>query len=195
MRVLVVYAHPSKTSFLGALHATACERLRRNGMEIDDLDLYEENFNPLLSKEALAHYLDVTANRGEVSGYVDRLLAADALVLIYPVWHDGVPAILKGFIDRVFLPGVAFEIGADGVFRPRLSRIRRMAAVATYGADRRRTVGIGDLPRRMFARNLCELTPRDSVRQYLAEYGMDRADAEQRARFLRRVARAFDKWR
>jgi NAD(P)H dehydrogenase (quinone) len=59
-------------------------------------------------------YNDTSANRRRVVSYVDRLLAANALLLIYPVWNEGFPAVLKGFLDRVFLPGVSFSKDAEG---------------------------------------------------------------------------------
>ena len=59
-------------------------------------------------------YNDTSANRQPCASYVDRLLAANALVLMYPVWNEGFPAILKGFLDRVFLPGVSFRKDPDG---------------------------------------------------------------------------------
>ena len=154
MRVLIVYAHPSQDSFVGALNKTVCGSLLARGHEVDNLDLYDEGFDPVMSHHMFKNYLDTTQNRAEVEGYVDRLQKADALALVYPVWHDGLPAIMKGFIDRVFLPGVVFEIGADGVFRPLLQNIRRLAAVCTYGAHRSRISRVGDLPRRMVIRNL-----------------------------------------
>jgi NAD(P)H dehydrogenase (quinone) len=194
MRVLVVYAHPEERSFVGALHVTICERLGASGHQVDDLNLYAEHFDPAMSRYAYDHYLDMVANRGEVAAYVERLLSAQALVLVYPVWHDGLPAILKGFIDRVFLPGVIFTIGEDHVFRPSLHNIRRLIAVATYGASRNRTSHVGDLPRRFFLRNLGALVHPEAQIRYIADYGLDGASPTQRARFLKRVARAFESW-
>ena len=194
MRILVVYAHPEEHSFVGALHVRICERLRARGHEIDDLDLYGERFDPAMSRYTYDHYLDTHANRAEVVTYVERLLNAQGLVLVYPVWHDGLPAILKGFIDRVFLPGVIFTIDESHVFRPALHNIQRLAAVATYGASRSRTSLVGDLPRRFFLRNLGALAPAVAQIQYIADYGMDAASPTQRARFLKRVTRIFDAW-
>ena len=194
MRVLVIYAHPSETSFVAALHSQICATLRAGGHEVDSLDLYAEKFDPVLSRETYRHYLDVSQNRAEVKEYVDRLLAAEALVLVYPVWHDGVPAIMKGFIDRVFLRGVVFDIDDKGAFRPLLGNIRRLVAVATYGADRHRTRIIGDLPRRFVTRNLGALIAEGSPIQYIADYGMDHATQPQRESFMKRTLRAFRKW-
>ena len=194
MRVLVIYAHPSETSFVAALHRETLRALAERGHEVDNLDLYAEKFDPVLSRETYRNYLDPVKNRAEVAPYVDRLLAAEALVLIYPVWHDGLPAIMKGFIDRVFLRGVVFEIDANGVFRPLLGNIKRLAAVATYGADRARTAHVGDLARRFVKGNIGPLIAEGAPIEYLADYGMDRATQAQRERFLKRTVKAFARW-
>ena len=194
MRALVVHAHPSPRSFCAALAREAADVLTSRGYTIDNCDLYAENFDPVLSLESFRRYLDAPANRAGVDGYVDRLLAADALVFVFPVWHDGPPAILKGFFDRTFLRGVVFEIEADGVFYPRLQKVTRLGAVALYGADRERTRKVGDLPRRFFRHNLGALVSPEARMDYLALYGMDRADAETRAAFVDKIRRAFRKW-
>src|SRR5476649_1365432 len=64
-----------------------------------------------------------TANRAKVVSWADRLLAADALVLIYPVWNEGFTAILKGFFDRVFIPGVSLSLAPDGSAVPNLTNL------------------------------------------------------------------------
>jgi NAD(P)H dehydrogenase (quinone) len=194
MRFLIVYAHPSPSSFVGALRRRVVEAVSRRGHEVDELDLYAEKFDPVMSRRTYDCYLDTAANREEVAPYVDRLLAADALVLIYPVWHDGLPAILKGFVDRVFLPGVVFEIDENGLFQPRLQNIRLLAAIATYGASRRRTTSVGDLPRRFLMRNLGTLIASGATVEYIADYGLDGATVAQRERFMARVTRACEDW-
>jgi putative NADPH-quinone reductase len=118
--------------------------------------------------------------------YADRLLAAEALVLIYPVWNEGFPAILKGFFDRVFIPGVSFKIGPDGAAIPNLQKLRKLAAVCTYGASRATSFLLGDPPKRVVKR-LVRSMPGHAVRcDYLAYYDMDHSNPEQRAAFWRR---------
>src|SRR6202020_3089494 len=82
LRVLVVFAHPVETSFVSALHARVVEILRAGGHIVDDLDLYAEKFDPVMSREGLLRYVNINANTREVEGYVQRLLAAEALVLM-----------------------------------------------------------------------------------------------------------------
>jgi NAD(P)H-dependent FMN reductase len=57
---------------------------------------------------------DLELNRAHIAAYADRLVPAEGLILVYPVWNEGFPAILKGFFDRVFIPGVSFTVGPDG---------------------------------------------------------------------------------
>jgi NAD(P)H dehydrogenase (quinone) len=194
LRALVIHAHPSSDSYCSALAREAGATLAERGHTVESSDLYAENFDPVLSREAFRRYLEAPANRTGVERYVDSLLTAEALVFVFPVWHDGPPAILKGYFDRVFLRDVVFEIDPDGVFRPRLQNIRRLTAIALYGADRARTRAVGDLPRRFVKHNLGPLIASDARSEYLAAYGMDRANPDERARFMRKVRRSFLSW-
>ncbi len=194
MRVLVVHAHPLKTSFVSALHARAVETLRDRGHDVDDLDLYEEKFDPVLSPEQMRVYIDASQNAREVAPYVARLKAAEALVLVFPVWFDGLPAIMQGYFQRVFLPGVATIIDANGLFHANLPNIRRMATVAAYGEHVSNVMKKQDPPRRFVRDNIGVLIAPDGPFDYLALYGMDFSTAPRRKAFMRRVTRAFAAW-
>ncbi len=152
-----------------------------------------KDFDPVLSRQTFVDYLDTGANRARVGPYVDRLLAAEALILVSPVWHDGLPAILKGYFDCVFLPGVSFKIDREGVFRPMLLNIKRLAAVCVYGADRKRTSHVGDPVRHFVTRGLAENAPCARC-EYLALYSMDGATSQRRTQYLKRVTRNFSTW-
>lgn len=194
MRVLVLFAHPVETSFGAALHTRAVEALRNGGHKVDDCDLYAEGFDPVMSRQDRAEYYEVGLNRRRVSAYVDRLLAAEALVFSFPVWNMGFPAILKGFVDKVFLPGVSFDIGQDGKYVPRLLNVTRLGVVCTYGGPRVTTFLAGDPPRRFIKRTLrFTCSPRTRV-DYLAHYNMDHTRAERRAAFLSKVGATLSRW-
>ncbi len=187
MRVLVLYAHPVETSFNAALHGATVDALKAAGHDVDDCDLYAEKFDPVLSRQERLDYHDEAICTIPVQGYVDRLRAAEGLVLSTPVWNYGYPAILKGFLDRVFLPGVSFKL-VDGKVEPNLRHIRRLAAVTTYGGTRFRTILMGDPPRRMFKRTLRALVHPLARSKYLALYDMNRNDEATLKGFLARVA-------
>ena len=190
MRFLVLYAHPDPASFAAALHRTVVETLRKHGHEVDDCDLYAERFDPVLSYEERVSYHDVPANRRLVESYVRRLEAAEGLILIFPVWTFGFPAILKGFLDRVLLPGVSFTL-ENGLAVPKLTHLRSLVAVTTYGGPRWRAVLVGDPPRRLVKRMLRLLVAPRARTRFLALHDMDRQTPERRAAFLKKVEHAI----
>jgi putative NADPH-quinone reductase len=190
MRILLLYAHPVETSFNAALHDGILTALKGAGHSVDDCDLYAENFDPRLSREERLGYHDVGPNIEPVRGYVERLRAAEALVLSFPVWNFGYPAILKGFFDRVFLPGVSFELTEGGGIAPKLLNIKKLAAVSTYGGSRLRAVLAGDPPRKVVTRVLRANTGFAPC-TYLARYDMNRATEHSCRKFLDRVAKTM----
>ena len=184
-RALVLFAHPCPESFSAALHDRVVTTLERAGWQVDDCDLNAEGFSPVLTEAERRGYHEVPANIEPVRPYVERLRAAEALVMVFPVWNFGYPAILKGFLDRVFLPGVSFRLEGGRVV-PNLTHIRTLAAVTTYGGDRLRALLAGDPPRRCVCRAV-RYTCQPRKLRYLALYDMNRADDGRRARFLDRV--------
>ena len=176
------------------MHQQVVTTLRARGHEIDDCDLYAESFDPILSERERIYYHNTNVNREHVAASANRLLAADALVLVYPVWNEGFPAILKGFFDRVFIPGVSFTIGPEAGITPSLQRLEKIAAVCTYGASRAVNFLLGDPPKRVVKR-LVRSMPGHSVRcDYLAQYDMDHSTHEQRKAFIERVKQVFETW-
>ncbi|WP_181179124.1 NAD(P)H-dependent oxidoreductase [Mesorhizobium sp. B2-7-1] len=191
MKVLVLFAHPVETSFNAGLHRTIVERLVAAGHSIDDCDLYAEDFDPRLTRAERLGYHDQRGPNDAVAGYVERLKNADALVLSFPVWNYGYPAILKGFFDRVFLPGVSFDL-VDGKVQPTLHNIRKMAAVTTYGGSRFRAMLMGDPPRKIVKRMLRATIKPGAPVSYLAHYSMNLSTDETRNAFMTRVATTMD---
>lgn len=183
MRVLTIYAHPVETSYHAALHRRVVEALRAAGHEVDDCDLYAENFNPVLSRAERLQYHDTTVNREPVRGYVERLQHAEVLVLCFPVWCFGLPAILKGWFDRVLLPGVSLDISDPAHVKPALTHIKRIVAVTTYGRPRWMALLMGDPPRKVIKRYLRALTGGARV-DYLAYYHMNVATPDTLTRHL-----------
>lgn len=190
MRALVVFAHPCEESFSAALKDVVTGRLAARGWEVDLCDLYAEGFDPVLTAEERRAYHDIPGNTAPVQAQVDRLRAAEALVFVYPTWNFGFPAILKGYIDRVFLPGVSFVL-KDGLVAPGLTHIRKLAVVTSYGATPFRAWAAGNPPKRYVTRVLRYISRPDRLR-YLALYDMNRADEARRRAFIARVAKEMD---
>lgn len=193
MKVLVLHAHPVAESFNGALHRLIVERLRAAGHTVDDCDLYAEEFDPRLSRDERLHYHDKRTQDEPVATHVARLLAAEGLVLSFPIWNYGYPAILKGYFDRVFLPDVSFRL-VDGKVRPALHGVRKAAAVTTYGGSRLRAVLMGDPPRRLVKRVLRATVRPGATVRYMAHYSMNLSTPGSRAAFMQRVGAEMDRF-
>ena len=199
MRVLVVHAHPVETSFNRSLFESAVGALEEAGHEVDALNLYAEDFTAAMSREERLAYHDVPGNlTPEIKPYVDRLRAADGIVFIHPVWNYGYPAILKGYFDRIFPPGVSFIlVGGDGdgndkgKLVPNMRNIKKVAYVTTYGGDRFRTMLMGDPPRRLARRWAWVTFGTPMPPKYLALYDMNHATPERLSGFIEKVKRAM----
>jgi NAD(P)H dehydrogenase (quinone) len=190
LRVLYLYCHPLEESFHGAIRARALGGLARAGHVVDLLDLYAEGFDPVLSAAGRRDYHDTALNRAGIEDYARRLRAAEGLVVQFPVWSFGPPAMLKGFVDRTFVPGVAFDISDPGRVR-RMLGSRRLAGITTYGRPWTRALAVGDPPKRWVTRYL-RLMGRGFVRtDYHALYHMNVADAGKREAFLQRIERGM----
>jgi putative NADPH-quinone reductase len=192
MHVLVLFAHPVVESYGAALHAAVVDELRRAGHVVDDCDLYAEDFQPVLTADERRGYHDLAGNRAPVAAHVERLARAEALVIVTPVWNFGWPAILKGYFDRVFLPGVSFRID-NGKVAGALTQIRRLVIVTTYGGSRWRALMVGDPPRKIATRVLRAVTGFRARVTYLAHYDMNRSTDATRMRFLAQVRAAVAK--
>jgi putative NADPH-quinone reductase len=115
MKILVILGHPDPGSFNHAIEAAVCHALKPMGHTVTAHDLYAEGFNPLLTKEEIAGQ----AMPEEIKKHCEDLAAADGIIVVHPNWRDQPPAIVKGWVDRVFRVGVAFgyegEKGEQGI--------------------------------------------------------------------------------
>jgi NAD(P)H dehydrogenase (quinone) len=189
VRLLLVLAHPIEDSFTAAVAETAREALLANGHTIDWLDLYREDFDPRLSKAERASYFADPYDSSAVSRLVAQLAAAEGLILVFPQWWFGFPAILKGYFDRVFAPGLAFEHGNAGIL-PRLTNIRLLFALTTTGSPWwvARLI-MGDPVRRILKRVIAPLCAKRVRFRMVSLHDMDRAPAEKRRAHLDRIRR------
>lgn len=186
MRVLYLYCHPLAESFHAAIRERALRGLDRAGHDVDLCDLYAEGFDPVMSAEGRRDYHDVSRNQRGLEDHVSRLQAAEWLVVQFPVWSFGPPAMLKGYFDRLLMPGVGFDISDPARVR-RLLGYRRVTGFATYGRPRSRAIAMGDPPRKLVTRYL-RLMARGPVQaEYHALYHMNVADEAKRAAFLDRA--------
>lgn len=194
MRIELIYAHPVEGSFCSKLRDVAVEALQQSGHEVHLTDLYAEGFSPALSRQERLSYETAGANTTGVGAHVERLRWAEGLILIYPTWWYGMPAILKGYFDRVWVPGVAFQLDPQGgALRPGLGHIRVMAVVTTYGSPRWFIkLYVRDPGKLVLMRGLGRLLSPRAKRLYLAQYRMDRSTPKSRRRFIEKVKHSLE---
>ena len=188
MKTYVVYCHPLESSFIAAARDRALVGLTAAGHEIRLTDLYAENFRPELSAWERTHHLDPPETKPEIATYAENLRWCDALVLVYPTWWSGQPAMLKGWIDRVWVAGVAYELPPGGNrIRPLLGNIRRLVVITVHGSSKWVNAAQGEGGKRVVSRALRVLCKRSARTSWIAFYGIDRSSDADRARFLDRV--------
>lgn len=188
MKAYVVYCHPLAEPFISAARDRALAGLASD--EVRVTDLYAEGFRPELSAWERTHHLDAPEAKPEIAEYAANLRWCDTLVFVYPTWWSGQPGMLKGWIDRVMVAGVAYELppGANRI-RPLLRNIRRLVVVTSHGSSKWINVLQGEGGKRVVSRALRMLCSRRARTTWIALYGIDRATDSDRARFLDRVER------
>lgn len=190
MRILIVFCHPSEASFGAALFRTTREALERRGHEVRVIDLYRIGFDPVLAPSEWDAYLsDTSAVIANVDEHVEAMRWAEGLILVFPTWMYGPPAMLKGWLERVWLPGVAFEVPAGKRKRAtgKLRNIRRFTVITTSGSPRWWLRLIRDPGRSMLARGYRMLFHRRCRVKWLQLYDMNHRTQVERERFLSKV--------
>ncbi|QFG21698.1 NAD(P)H-dependent oxidoreductase [Actinomadura sp. WMMB 499] len=154
MNILWTFAHPEARSFNGVLRDHGVDTLRRQGHQVRESDLYAMGWNPVVGPDDFGHdprerlVVGEASERALTGGTLspdiraeqDKLAWADALVLQFPLWWHGMPAILKGWFDRVFVQGFAFGLPGARRYGDGGLAGRRALVVTTAGA---RTTGFG----------------------------------------------------
>ncbi len=190
LRYLVVFAHPDPESFSSALCSAAVDGLRSAGHHVDVIDLYAEEFDPRLSHdERVAYETPTPMLSAQVVRYADLVREAQGLVFVYPTWWWGLPAILKGWLDRVLVPGVSFVLDpVTNKVKPGLGNLREVVGISTYGSSRTAMRIFNDGGRRNVLRCVRVLAPPLRCRaRWIALYSLDRSTVATRSEFLTKV--------
>ena len=192
MRLLLVFCHPDPDSFGAALRRTAADALRSAGHELREIDLYADGFDPVFSRAEKATYLaDTQRNIDGVAAHVEALRWAEGWVVVYPTWFYGAPAMLKGWLERVWLPGVSFRIATakQRTIGGELRNIRLFVGITTSGSPWWWLKFIGDPGRSLFMKGLRPLYARRCRMRWLQLYNMNHVTQAEREAFVARVRR------
>lgn len=131
-KFLILYAHPDPASFNAAVKNTIVKTLEKSNCSFTVVDLYAQHYNPVLSLEEMKGKLSEESKK-----YQEMISEATNIVFVFPVWWFRAPAILEGFLDKVFVPGFAYRfkkiIGKYGMPIPLLKE-KNVLAIITHGA-------------------------------------------------------------
>jgi NAD(P)H dehydrogenase (quinone) len=197
MKAVVILAHPNSESFSHELARRAHAGFVAAGHECTVVDLYALGFTAAMSAaERAAYHGDMPILDPLVQTQVDLVSSVDTIVFVYPTWWSGLPAILKGWLERVMVPGVGFCFDErSGKVRPGLTNVRRLIGISTYGSPRWYVRLINDNGRRTLMRALRLSTGWRTSRRWLAMYALDTTTERERAEFAAHVERAMSELR
>jgi NAD(P)H dehydrogenase (quinone) len=188
VKVLVVHCHPNPASLTAAARDRAVDALRARGHDVRVTELYECGFDPVLSAGERERHLEPGPDPS-VADHAADLQWCEHLVLVYPTWWSGQPAMLKGWIDRVWVRDVAFDLPSESNrIHARLRNLRRLTVVTTHGSSKLVNALQGEAGKRMVTRTLRAVCHPLARTRWVALYGVDTASAQRRAAFLDRVA-------
>ncbi len=193
MHVLLVHAHPRADSLSAALRDAARSALESAGHTVEVRDLYAEGFDPAMDAEERGRHHDIPRNLEGIEDHVASLRRAEALLLVYPTWWYGMPAMLKGWFDRIWAPGVAFNLG-DGAIEPLLTNIRRIGVVTTYGSPNWLLWYIGRIDRKLVGRGIRRLCAKGCTVEWHSLTRMDTRRRDECTAFIERVRQRLSRW-
>ncbi len=142
MNVLIILGHPDKDSFNHAIANNCIEKLMENNHQVTFHDLYKEKFDPVINKKEIPKNGKID---NIIQAHCDDLINCNGIIIIHPNWWGQPPAILKGWIDRVIRPGVAYEFtdGDDGEGIPiGLLKAKTALVFNTSNTSREREIGV-----------------------------------------------------
>lgn len=196
MKCLVVIAHPLSDSLCRTLAQVSIEALSAAGHEIKVEDLYATGFSPSLTVSERQSYYSLPFDSSLIEPHMERLLAAEALVLVFPTWWFGFPAMLKGWFDRVWAPGVAYDHATDlGALEPRLRNLRKALVVTSLGSPWWIDRFVLRQPVKRILKTALLGTCAPACRfEMLSLYKAERLTSAQVDTFCSRIRRAIAKW-
>lgn len=156
MRVAIVFNHPYEGSFGNAILKAITKGLNGANHEVDLMHLDKDGFNPVMSKADLKAFVEHKPIDPQVIDYNERLKKADHLIFVFPIWWDLMPAMTKGFIDRVLAPGVVYDHHPRGFgLVPLLKNMKSVTIITTMNKPKiMYSLLIGNLIRKAMLRSV-----------------------------------------
>ena len=186
MNIVVVLGHPSADSYCAAIFERIILALESQSTHnVTAIRLADEKFATAMSTaERVAYETSTPLINDETKRQAEVLLQAEALIFVYPTWWSGLPAQLKGGLERVFVLGVAFRFNKNSKIRPNLHNVRHIIGVSTYGSPWRYVKLVNDNGRRTLTRAIRMSTGLRTRTMWCGIYALDTCTQQQREKFI-----------
>ena len=186
MNIVVVLGHPSADSYCAAIFERIILALESQSTHtVTAIRLADEKFATAMSTaERVAYETTTPLINDETKRHAEVLLQAEALIFVYPTWWSGLPAQLKGWLERVFVLGVAFRFNKNSKIRPNLHNVRHIIGVSTYGSPWRYVKLVNDNGRRTLTRAIRMSTGLRTRTMWCGIYALDTCTQQQREKFI-----------
>ena len=191
MRLLVIYCHPVRESFCAALRDVVVQTATADGHDVRLLDLYADGFNPVMSEQERIDYDQQGLNERPVKDHLSALQWCEGLIFVYPTWWMGQPAMLKGWLDRVWVPHATFIMPTEKIsWEPLMTNVKLLGVVTTLGSPWWWwTFGVSAPGRKILMRSIRTCCARDCKTFWVALHRMDSVTPKARQHFIERVRR------
>ena len=195
MKVLVVLAHPNPDSFSHAIVDKVSATLANRDHSVSVIDLYAIGYSSAMTRAELAAYTSTTpAIDPMVIEHTRLIQECSTIVFVYPTWWSSMPAILKGWVDRTMLPGIAFSVDPETLkLQPELTNVRRLIGITTFGGPRLASLVVRDNGSKIVTRSLRAICHRRCRTTWLRLFNIDSSTSAERDKFLQRVERTIRK--
>ncbi|MES2454769.1 MAG: NAD(P)H-dependent oxidoreductase [Bacteroidota bacterium] len=192
MNVVIVFNHPYENSYCNAILVSTMKGLETGGHQIDLIHLDNDGFNPVMSKADLRGFVDHQSPDPQVIDYNQRLKSADHLIFIFPVWWDLMPAMTKGFVDRVLLPGVVYDHHPRGFgLVPLLKNLQGVTIITTMNKPKiLYALIIGNLIRKAMLRSVFKTMGYRNL-SWISHYRVKSVSQEKRRNWLSVLEKRF----
>lgn len=192
MRTLIVFNHPYEGSYCNAILHAVHKGLQIGGHEVDIIHLDNDRFRPAMTKADLKAFVDHQPIDPQVIDYSERLRQADHLIFIFPIWWDIMPAMTKGFIDRVLFPGVVYDHHPRGFgLVPLLDNLKSITMITTMNKPKLMySLLIGNLIRKAMLKSVFKAMGYRNLR-WISFTSVKRVSHEKRVRWLDNLEKQF----
>ncbi len=196
MRTIIVFNHPYKESYCNAILNAVTKGLQKAGHEIDLMHLDNDGFNPVMTSIDLKAFIAHKPTDSQVIDYNERLKKADHLIFIFPIWWDIMPAMTKGFIDRVLSPGVAYNHHPRGFgLVPLLKNLKSITVITTMNKPKiMYSLLIGNLIRKVMLRSVFKTMGYKNLR-WISFTSVKRVSHEKRVKWLANLENRFSNFK